>query len=320
MSDLMKRLTAFVGIEPPGPHLARDPVNQPMIRHWCDALEDRNPVYTDPEVAAATRHGGIVAPPTMLQAWIMPGLAPYAEEAAPSWRGAFDALDEAGFTSIVATNCRQEYRRYLRPGDRLSVTTTLAEASEEKQTVLGPGHFLTQRMTYRDQHGEVVATMDFRMLKFKPQIAPTAAPDPAAAPPRLLRPRPAVNQDTAFFWEGLREGRLLVSACGACGALRHPPEPMCPRCRSLEWRRVECSGRGTLHSYAVAHHPPIPPFAYPHPIALVDLEEGVRIVGELAGVSPGEIRIGMPLRAVFEPAAPDDDLVVPRFRPRDAGA
>jgi uncharacterized OB-fold protein/acyl dehydratase len=290
-----------------------------MIRHWCEAVGDRNPVYTDPEFAARSLHGGLVAPPTMLQAWTMRGLRPPERPAgaAPGPQARlFELLDAAGFTSVVATNCRQEYRRYLRPGDHLSVTSSIAAISEEKQTALGPGHFVTQRMTYRDQHGEVVATMDFRMLKFKPRraLADVAPPSPRR------RPRPAMNADTAFFWEGLREGRLLLSACGGCGALCHPPETVCPACGSPEWKRVASSGRGAIHSYVIAHHPSIPPFRYPHPVALVDLEEGVRIVAELAGVAPDAIRIGMPVRAVFEAAAPDDDVVVPRFRPVPGGA
>ena len=72
--DLSQRLRALVGVDAEET-LARDPVNQPMIRHWCDAVDDRNPVYTNPEFAKASVHGGVVAPPTMLQAWTMPGLA-----------------------------------------------------------------------------------------------------------------------------------------------------------------------------------------------------------------------------------------------------
>ncbi len=313
MSDLMQQLLALVGVESETTTCARDPVNQAMIRHWCDAVGDTNPVYTDPMAAAASAHGGIVAPPTMLQAWIMPGLAPRAAGAAPGWRRVFELLDEAGFTSIVATNCRQEYRRYLRPGDLVCVSSSLAAVSEEKQTALGRGHFVTQRMTFHDKHGEIVGSMEFRMLKFEPRPAAAAPSRPGAS---LRRPRPAVNQDTAFFWEGLREGVLRVSRCSHCGRLRHPPEPGCPTCQSFAWERVGCSGRGHVYSYVVAHHPPIPPFAYPHLVALVELEEGVRIVAELCGVEPGRVRIGMPVEAVFEPAAPDDDLVVPRFRPR----
>ena len=74
-SELDQKLQAMVAAARPvvGPP-ARDPVNQPMIRHWCDAVSDMNPVYTDEEAAAASLHGGIVAPPTMLQAWGMRGL------------------------------------------------------------------------------------------------------------------------------------------------------------------------------------------------------------------------------------------------------
>jgi uncharacterized OB-fold protein/acyl dehydratase len=289
-----------------------------MIRHWCDAMGDENPVYTDPEFAEKSAHGGLVSPPTMLQAWTMPGLMRRGERSGSGGWNVLRILDEAGFTSVVATNCRQEYRRYLRPGDRLSATTSWADISDEKQTALGAGHFITQRVTYRDQNGEVVGTMDFRMLKFRPKAAPppeagTAKPEATQRTPR--RPRPSSNQDTAFFWEGLREGRLRVRACAACGKLRHPPEPMCPSCGSLDWNLVDCSGRGHVYSFVVAHHPPVPPFAYPHVVALVELEEGVRIVAELAGVTREQVEIGMPVQAVFEPAAPDDDLVVPRFRP-----
>jgi hypothetical protein len=128
-----------------------------------------------------------------------------------------------------------------------------------------------------------------------------------------------MNDDTAFFWKGLAEGRLLVLRCAGCGVLRHPPEPMCPGCNGMEWQPVECSGRGHIYSYVVAHHPPVPPFVYPNPIALVALEEGVRVVANLKDIAPDEVEIGMPVEAVFEPVAPDDDLVVPLFR-RAGGA
>jgi uncharacterized OB-fold protein/acyl dehydratase len=291
--SLRERLRALVGVPVGEATPARDPVNQPMIRHWCDAVGDRNPVYTDPEFAARSSHGGIVAPPTMLQAWTMPGYRPAEERAASAAGGVFRILDEAGFTSVVATNCTQEYRRYLRPGDELTVTHAIESVSEEKQTALGPGHFVTQEMTYRDQHGEVVATMRFRLLKFRPPARAAAAPAPARR-----RPRPAITHDNRFFWEGVDAGRLLIQRC-RCGVLRHPPGPMCPRCRSLEWDAVEASGRGTVYSYVVAHHPPIPPFAYPNLIVLVALEEGTRIVSNLVDVAPDAVRIGMPVQARF---------------------
>src|SRR5262245_16647094 len=179
----MERLRPVLGVRLGEPMRARDPVNQPMIRHWCDAVDDRNPVYTAPEFAERSLHGGIVAPPTMLQAWAMPGLVPKEVREARSAAGIFGALrmlDEAGFTSVVATNCTQEYVRYLRPGDHVSVETVIESVSEQKQTALGIGHFVTQRSIYRDQQGEVVATMSFRLLKFRPPVR-AAAPAVATA-------------------------------------------------------------------------------------------------------------------------------------------
>jgi len=164
-------LKAFEGRTVGGPQVARDPVNQPMIRHWCDAIDDQNPVYTEPELAQQSIHGSIVAPPTMLQAWTMRGLRPPPQPESSEANASEDVLallDDAGFTSVVATNCVQEYRRYLHPGDHLSVTTTCDSVSPEKQTALGIGHFVTQRQTYFDADGEEVASMLFRILKFKP--------------------------------------------------------------------------------------------------------------------------------------------------------
>jgi len=271
-------------------------------------------VYTDPEFAKCSSFGGIVAPPTMLQAWTMRGLRPGAgSDQLPEGPQArlFELLGEAGFTSVVATDCRQEYHRYLRPGDLLEVTMEIESVSPEKQTALGSGHFITQRLIYHDQTGEPVATMRFRMLKFRPRQKRPGAPAADAAPRR--RPRPGITHDSRFFWEGLERGQLLIQRCADCGKLRHPPGPMCPACRSLEWKTHQASGRGSVYSYAVAHHPPIPPFAYPNVIALVELEEGTRLVANLVGVEREAIEIGMPV--VCEIVEVEDGYRLPRFRP-----
>lgn len=169
--ELLPLLKAFEG-RPGGPTvLARDPVNQPMIRHWCDAMGDTNPVYTDPDAAAASVHAGIVAPPTMLQAWTMPGLGDpitAGHEVVDHSADLRALLDAHGFTSVVATDCEQHYGRYLRPGDLLSVDAVIESVSDRKRTALGEGHFVTTRQTYRDRDGEIVATMRFRILKFRP--------------------------------------------------------------------------------------------------------------------------------------------------------
>jgi uncharacterized OB-fold protein/acyl dehydratase len=318
--SLDEALQAFVGIDLGPPVEARDPVNEAMIRHWCDAMGDANPVYTDPDAAAASVHGGIVAPPTMLQAWTMQGLAPRAERGDEGLHGRLmRLLDAHGFTSVVATNCEQDYARYLRPGDRLSVRMVVESISEEKRTALGVGRFVTTLHTFTDQHGAVVGTMRFRLLKFRPPE--TEAPGRA---PRGLggarRPRPAVSRDSAFFWEGVRRGELRIQVCSACGRLRHPPRPMCPACRSLDSGFVVASGRGRLYSYVVHHYPPIPGLDPPYVVGLVELAEGTRIVGNLVEVRPEEVEIGMPLEVTFR-ADPGDDLVLPQWKPaRDEGA
>ena len=89
---------------------------------------------------------------------------------------------------MVATNCTQDYTRYLKPGDHLNVTMRIESVSPEKRTALGEGHFITQLMTYRDETGEEVATMRFRLLKFKPGTGKT--PPATEEAPKSGRPRP----------------------------------------------------------------------------------------------------------------------------------
>jgi hypothetical protein len=175
-TELHDKLKALVGQHTGGsekPSLAPDPVNQPMIRHWAHALDDMNPVYLDPEFAAKSRFGGIVSPPVMLQTWTMPapklegigerGGSPVEITSNPT---AF--LDEAGYTSIVATNSEFEINRYPKLGDVISATSVFEEVSDEKTTALGTGFFLTWVLTYTDQHGEVLGRQRFRVLRFKP--------------------------------------------------------------------------------------------------------------------------------------------------------
>jgi uncharacterized protein len=135
---------------------------------------------------------------------------------------------------------------------------------------------------------------------------------PTAKPPR---PRPARTDDNSFWFEGAQEHRLLIQRCLSCGTLRHPPLPACGVCRSFEWDTVESSGRGTLYSFVVVHYPQVPAFEYPLPIGLVQLEEGTRVVANLQGVEPSDVRIGMTLRAEFVDC--DDDLSLPVFVPDD---
>jgi uncharacterized OB-fold protein/acyl dehydratase len=264
-------------------------------------------VYTDQDAAAASVHGGIVAPPVMLQAWVMRGIRPHSTQGANPRDELMRLLDDAGFTSVVATNCEQEYQRYVRPGDHLRTTTTVDSVSPEKRTALGAGHFVTTRVSYHDQDGELVGSMRFRILKFKP---PEKREETTRRP---KRPRPAITQDNAFFFEGATQGKLLIQRCASCGRLRHPPRPMCGACRSLEWDTVEASGRGVVYSFVVNHHPQVAAFDYPLVVALVELEEGTRLVSNILGVDPHEVHVGMPVEVEF--VTFDEELTLPQFHP-----
>lgn len=125
---------------------------------------------------------------------------------------------------------------------------------------------------------------------------------------------PAITADTEFFWNGLRENKLLIQRCDGCGQLRHPPRPMCPNCRSLQWETIESSGRGTVYSYVMPHEPKFPFFEYPYVVALVELEEGVRLVSNLTGIDPSEVSPGLPVEVYYQTF--DDGLVLHQFRPR----
>ena len=127
------------------------------------------------------------------------------------------------------------------------------------------------------------------------------------------RPRPALTQDNAFFFEGAKEHSLLIQRCAVCGTLRHPPRPACANCRSFEWDALEASGRGTIYSFVVNHYPQVPAFDYPLVVALIELEEGTRLVANVVGITPETVAIGMPVVATF--VAFDDDLTLPVFRP-----
>ncbi len=174
-----ERLADLVGA-PMGTHTPSegpDPVNQPMMRHWAAAFEDHNPVYVDPEFAAGTRFGGVVAPPLMLQTWTMatPKITGIRERGgSPVERddgGPLAVFDDAGFTATLASNSEFEIVRYLCPGDTVSSQTVVESISDEKQTRLGTGYFVTWLTTYTDQDGEVVGRQRFRILKFRPPAA-----------------------------------------------------------------------------------------------------------------------------------------------------
>lgn len=313
--ELEQQLRTFVGQETGPAHIGPDPVNEVMIRHWCEVMGDQNPIYTDPEAARAAGFEGIVAPPTMLHTWVMPGLPLAYPEKLPrdKQRELHDLLDRYGYTGVVATNTEQAYHRYLRPGDRISATTVIESISEQKATALGIGYFIETRDVFRDQNGEEVGWMTFRVLKFRPEKQPAAATSAEQATSQPARLRPVLAHDNAWWWEGVQRGELLIQKCSSCGVLRHPPRPMCGRCQSLEWETVRASGRGTVHSYTVVHHPKVPGYEYPLACVLVELEEGTRLVSNLVDCPPSQVRVGMPVELTIRNV--EEDWKLPFFRP-----
>jgi uncharacterized OB-fold protein/acyl dehydratase len=314
--ELEAKLKQYVGIATGPARTAPDAVNEAMIRHWCDAMGDRNPVYTNAEAGKRSVHGSQVAPPTMLLAWVLRGM-----EMANPQPGKGDKqtelhslLSEYGYPSVVATNCEQGYSRYLRPGDRVSTTTVIETISEQKSTALGIGYFINTRDTFRDQNGEEVGWMTFRVLKFKPaQAAAAASTSASATPSKPKRLEPPLGHDNQWWWEGINRGELLIQKCSKCGTLRHPPRPMCPECQSTEWTGQKAKGRGTVYSYTVLHYPKFPGYEFPLACGLIELEEGTRIVTNIEGCNPSAIKIGMPVTLSIEKM--DDTLTLPVFRP-----
>jgi uncharacterized OB-fold protein len=127
------------------------------------------------------------------------------------------------------------------------------------------------------------------------------------------KPLPEPTRDSKPYWDGLNEGRLLLQQCAACMKTRHYPRPVCDACYSMEVAWSEASGRGQVHSWTVAHHPFHPGFKeeLPYIVAIVDLEEGVRMNAQMRGVTPDEMRIGLPVQVIFERTK--DGVTLPAF-------
>jgi uncharacterized OB-fold protein len=317
-ADFLARLKEFEGVHAESGILGLDPVNGPMIRHWAEAMGDTNPVYTDPDFAKTTHFGEVVAPATMLQVWTMRGLAGGAPGGSESpVQKLYDLILDAGFGSVVATNCEQEYVRPLTLGESIEFDQLIETVSEEKTTGLGVGHFITTLMNIfvRGAEGEreLVGTHRFRILRYRPHPK-----KPAAAPAAERRPRPrrVVNRDNKAFWDGIDADQLLIQRCTKCDTLRLPFGPGCNNCASLEWDTVESAGNGTIYSHVTMHYPKFEAFDMPYAVALIELDEGVRTLSNIVGIPHDEVRIGMRVKLEF--VEHDPGLKLPVFRPVDA--
>ncbi|MBO0854188.1 MAG: OB-fold domain-containing protein [Nocardia sp.] len=124
---------------------------------------------------------------------------------------------------------------------------------------------------------------------------------------------PMVTEETAPFWDGLAQGRLLVEHCPACGADTFPPRGICHRCRHRDLEFTEITGNGTVYSFTINYQRWLPELPVPYAVVLVEFADhpGVRIPGRIRGCAPEEVAIGMSVRAGAEPGP--EGVAVPSF-------
>ncbi|MCP5019258.1 MAG: hypothetical protein GY938_28835 [Ketobacter sp.] len=295
-ADILSRIKPLLN-KRVGPYNSWNPVSRTHIWQWCSAMGDSNPLYQDDAYRAQhSEFSGekAVAPPTMMQMWSMrdvngndgPG------STTDNLYEILTALEQEGYEGIMAVSYDQTFHRYLEEGDSAHHYSTIVDISDLKTTGMGKGFFVTQWAEFLDQNEELFAEAKITYFKYQtPKQQPGAKQ--ASAPGKINRIHPVENHDHEHFWQGLRDGKLLIQKCDDCGELRHPPQPMCEHCQSIRWSTIESKGKGTVYTYTVMHYPEIPPFDYPNAIVLVDLEEGVRIVSQLIGTKPNDIHIGM---------------------------
>ena len=129
-----------------------------------------------------------------------------------------------------------------------------------------------------------------------------------------FRVLPRVDDSTRPFWTGGEDGELRFWRCQRCGWWLHPPAPICPECLSTDLQVEAASGRAVVHTFTVNHQPWIPGFDPPYVVAIVELpeQEGLRLTTNVIGIDPADVRIGMPVQAVFDQY---DDVWLPMFEP-----
>jgi uncharacterized OB-fold protein len=126
---------------------------------------------------------------------------------------------------------------------------------------------------------------------------------------------PSTDTETQPFWDGLKEGKFLLRHCDACGRDHYYPRPFCPDCWSdrVSWK--EASGRAKIYTYSVVHVNDLPPFneRVPYVAAIVELEEGPRVMTNIEDLPFDELRAGLPVVVDYKPIS--DDVTIPVFRP-----
>ena len=129
------------------------------------------------------------------------------------------------------------------------------------------------------------------------------------------KPIPEKNDNTRPYWDGCKKHKLLLPKCRECGKVFFFPMDFCPDCLAEDVEWVEAGGRGRIHTFSVVHRPPSPPFAgdAPYVVAMIELDEGPRMMSNVVEIEPDRVRVDMPVEVVFEDVT--EDVALPKFRP-----
>jgi uncharacterized protein len=130
------------------------------------------------------------------------------------------------------------------------------------------------------------------------------------------KPLPVVTEERRPFWEGCQQGKLLLQYCVSCQQHQFYPRLYCMQCGSVELQWVQASGHGVIYSYTIIHQNKSPEYVHdtPYNVAIVQLDEGPRMLSNVVGIEPGELRVDLQVTAVFDRVT--DFITLPRFRPR----
>jgi uncharacterized protein len=129
------------------------------------------------------------------------------------------------------------------------------------------------------------------------------------------KPIPVPSPESQPYWDGLREHKLLTPRCDACAGYWFPPSLLCPHCNSAKWTWTAVSGRGRIFSYVVYHRVHHPGFAgeVPYAVAVIELDEGPRLISNVIGIAPDKLVCDMRVEVVYQPIT--EAITLPKFKP-----
>ena len=128
------------------------------------------------------------------------------------------------------------------------------------------------------------------------------------------KPLPIVTDENRPYWEGCRQGKLLLQHCQQCQQYQFYPRLYCMQCGSAKLQWAEASGRGRIYSYTIIHRNKTPEFVQdvPYNVAIIQLDEGPRMMANIVGSDNSQLRVDLPVTVVFDPVT--DEISVPRFQ------